>query len=187
LASVIRAPVQGRRPAEASAAVAPVLERGDGKYAPLEVIPALLAGAVATRALGDSRHASDLVLRAVELAEPDRLIRVFLDEGREVRALLTTAVPPFGTSARMRSVLLQRFDEIGAVRPHRTWQPVEQLTERELDVLRYLPSLMGNREIADDLYVSVNTVKAHLKSLYRKLEVTTRREAVARARQLGLI
>jgi LuxR family maltose regulon positive regulatory protein len=66
-------------------------------------------------------------------------------------------------------------------------QDGEELTERELDVLRYLPTMLRNQDIAVQMYVSVNTVKAHLRSLYRKLGVTQRREAVDRARELGLL
>ena len=64
---------------------------------------------------------------------------------------------------------------------------LEPLSERERDVLRLLPTLLPNTEIAGELFVSVNTVKTHVKSIYRKLEVSSRREAVARARQLRLI
>ena len=63
----------------------------------------------------------------------------------------------------------------------------EHLTDRELSVLRYLPSMMTNEEIAAELFVSVNTVKAHLKRIYRKLGVVSRREAVRRAHDLGMI
>ena len=54
----------------------------------------------------------------------------------------------------------------------------EPLSERELTVLRYLPTLLSSSEIAGELFVTVNTVKSHLKSIYRKLEVSSRREAV---------
>jgi LuxR family transcriptional regulator, maltose regulon positive regulatory protein len=54
-------------------------------------------------------------------------------------------------------------------------------------ILRVLPTMMTNTEIASELYVSVNTVKAHLKHIYRKLGVDTRRQAVHRARELGLL
>ena len=65
-------------------------------------------------------------------------------------------------------------------------QPVS-LTDRELSVLQYLPSMMTYPEIADQLFVSVNTVKSHLRHLYAKLEVINRRQAVIRARELGLL
>jgi len=61
------------------------------------------------------------------------------------------------------------------------------LTDRELSVLQYLPSMMTYPEIAAQLFVSVNTVKSHLRHLYAKLEVVNRRQAVLRARELGLL
>jgi LuxR family maltose regulon positive regulatory protein len=64
---------------------------------------------------------------------------------------------------------------------------VEPLTERELAVLQLLPSMQSNLEIAEEMFVSVNTVKVHLKTLYRKLDVPNRRSAVRRSRTLGLL
>lgn len=61
------------------------------------------------------------------------------------------------------------------------------LTERELAVLRYLPTMYKAAEIAADLFVSVNTVKTHQQSIYRKLGVSTRRAAVERARERNLL
>jgi LuxR family transcriptional regulator, maltose regulon positive regulatory protein len=63
----------------------------------------------------------------------------------------------------------------------------ERLTEQELIVLRMLPTMMSNAEIAEAMDRSVNTVKSHLKSLYRKLDVDRRRDAVERARALELL
>jgi LuxR family maltose regulon positive regulatory protein len=63
----------------------------------------------------------------------------------------------------------------------------EKLTERELAVLHYLPSQLSQREIASELYVSLNTVKTHCKAIYRKLGVDGRKAAVHAARQLGLL
>jgi len=64
---------------------------------------------------------------------------------------------------------------------------VEPLTSRERAVLEYLPTMMTNTEIARQLLVSVNTVKTHLKAVYRKLGVARRREAVLRAKQLEIL
>ncbi|MET8832926.1 LuxR C-terminal-related transcriptional regulator, partial [Micromonospora sp. NPDC004540] len=63
----------------------------------------------------------------------------------------------------------------------------EPLTERELTILRYLQSILSNVEIASELSLSVNTVKTHVRNIYRKLDATRRREAVRRARELRLI
>jgi LuxR family maltose regulon positive regulatory protein len=64
---------------------------------------------------------------------------------------------------------------------------VESLTDRETAVLRFLPTLMSNAQIADGMNLSVNTVKSHLKAVYRKLGVDGRREAVLRGRELELL
>jgi LuxR family transcriptional regulator, maltose regulon positive regulatory protein len=64
---------------------------------------------------------------------------------------------------------------------------IEPLSPRERAVLRYLPTMMSNQEIASELFVSVNTVKTHLKAIYRKLDVQDRREAVRRARTMNLL
>jgi LuxR family maltose regulon positive regulatory protein len=68
-----------------------------------------------------------------------------------------------------------------------TTGPIEQLTTRELAVLRMLPLRMSNREMAAQLYISVNTLKTHIRAIYRKLEVPHRSAAVARARALQLV
>jgi LuxR family maltose regulon positive regulatory protein len=74
--------------------------------------------------------------------------------------------------------------EPGAEPPART---LDVLSERERDVLRYLPTVLTAGEIAGNLNISINTVKAHMRSIYRKLGAARRREAVVRARQLGLL
>jgi LuxR family maltose regulon positive regulatory protein len=122
---------------------------------------------------------------AIDLAEPENMIRPFLDAGPALRGLL----------ARHRNVIARHHDFTRqATAP--TGVPAqdaatglvgEHLTERELIVLRYLPTMLKAGEIAKDLYVSVNTVKSHLRAIYRKLDVTTRRDAVERARDRNMI
>jgi LuxR family transcriptional regulator, maltose regulon positive regulatory protein len=137
-------------------------------------------------ALRRSTRSVDAFARAVALAEPQNMRRPFLSAGSQVMAPLLERyqwlVPrqsPF-VAALLTGLAVER-----------TMSPVistaQGLTERELEVLRYLPTMFKNQEIAADMYVSVNTVKAHLRSLYRKLGVTQRREAVERARELGLL
>jgi LuxR family transcriptional regulator, maltose regulon positive regulatory protein len=74
-----------------------------------------------------------------------------------------------------------------ARRAHGKELPGDELSERELTVLRLLPTRLSQREIGESLYVSVNTVKTHTKSIFRKLGVSTREDAVAKARELGLV
>ena len=64
---------------------------------------------------------------------------------------------------------------------------VEPLTDREREVLRHVSGMLNTAEVASEMYISINTVKTHLKSIYRKLAVTHRSEAVRRAQQLELI
>ena len=64
---------------------------------------------------------------------------------------------------------------------------LEPLSDRERAILRYLPTTLSNREIASELFVTTNTVKTHLRSIYRKLDVARRRDAVDRARDLRLL
>ena len=61
------------------------------------------------------------------------------------------------------------------------------MTEREKTVLRYLATMLSNAEIAEEMFLSPNTVKVHLRHVYRKLDVTSRRAAVRRARELRLL
>jgi LuxR family maltose regulon positive regulatory protein len=78
-------------------------------------------------------------------------------------------------------------DLFDSVKPLQQPAFIEPLTEQERTVLGFLPTLMSNREIAAALHLSVNTVKTHVKALYRKLAVDSRRNAVVRARQLELL
>ena len=66
-------------------------------------------------------------------------------------------------------------------------QLLEPLSEREIAVLRFLPTMLSNQEIASELFISVNTLKTHLKQIYRKLDVTSRRDAIGHARALRLL
>ena len=124
------------------------------------------------------------VMAAAGLAAPEHLVRVFLDEGPAVTRLARAAAESLGTeSGTALSVAL------GSPPPSRAAprQPAVILTDRELLVLRFLPSHLTNAEIASECFMSVNTVKAHLKNVYAKLGVSTRAQTVERARLLGLL
>jgi len=124
------------------------------------------------------------VTAAVELAAPERLVRVFLEEGPAVARLARTAAESLGTEAGTSlSVALGSLP-----RSHGTSrQPTVILTDRELAVLRFMPSHYSNAEIASECLMSVNTVKSHLKRIHAKLGVSSRAETVERARLLGLL
>ena len=124
------------------------------------------------------------MMAAAGLAAPEHLVRVFLEEGQAVARLARAAAESLGTeSGTALSVAL------GSPPPSRAAprQPTVILTDRELLVLRFLPSHLTNAEIARECLMSVNTVKAHLKNIYAKLGVSSRAETVERARLLGLL
>ncbi len=168
-------------------AARPVLE-GSADGVTLQIkVGALLVAAVADRRLGLTETAAEMLEQALALAEPDDASRVFLDAGQPVRSAITVLIPPTSRSAGFACRILERFD---TQLPHAGGAPEQaevMLTESELAVLRFLPSHLTNQEIAEALFLSINTVKTHLRSAYRKLGVTSRRAAIARGRRLDLL
>jgi LuxR family transcriptional regulator, maltose regulon positive regulatory protein len=146
---------------------------------------ALVIAAIAERRIGHTEHATDRLTVALGLAEPQRMSRPFLNGGGAARSALTVLIRPVSQGAAFAARILQRFDTAPAHGQQAA--AAIPLTSSELAVLRFLPSHMTNQEIAEALYLSINTVKTHLRSVYRKLNVTTRREAIARGGKLGLL
>jgi LuxR family maltose regulon positive regulatory protein len=127
--------------------------------------------------------------RALTLAEPEGYIRLFLDEGAPMVALLHQASTR-GVASGYVSALLEAAGEPMTVEhrlsPSHTDPLVEPLTEREREVLQLLADGASNREIADHLVLSVNTVKKHVLNICGKLGVQSRTQAIAKARSLNL-
>ncbi|HEV7935365.1 MAG TPA: LuxR C-terminal-related transcriptional regulator [Actinomadura sp.] len=143
--------------------------------------------ALAVHSAGDARRASGLLERVLELAEPEGVKRVFTQGGQEGRDLLAehldTGTAFWSTVSELLRGTDDRPPEAGPDH-HAAGRP---LTDRELTVLRYLQSMLSNVEIASELSLSVNTVKTHVRNIYRKLDADRRREAVRRARELQLL
>ncbi len=119
------------------------------------------------------------VTRAVEQAVEAGILQTVASEGADILELLER------TALRVPSQWLERLRRaVGSANPQvRPPSLIDPLTERERDVLRFLPSRLTIREIADELFVSVNTLKFHLKVIYRKLGVNSRAEAAEVARR----
>ncbi|MEW2471048.1 LuxR C-terminal-related transcriptional regulator [Streptomyces sp. NPDC046994] len=161
------------------------LPTGNGE-GPAITVRALLARAQAADAAGDGREAERLVARALSVARPERLRRPFLEAGPWLRRLARRRPDLVQGHAWLPASLVGHVPAADA--PDPSLEPVtEPLSEREHEVLERLAQMMSTEEIAADLYLSVNTVKTHLKSLYRKLAATRRGEAVRRARDLHLL
>jgi LuxR family maltose regulon positive regulatory protein len=129
--------------------------------------------------------------RALTLAEPEGYVRIFVSEGEPMAKLLAETADQ-GIAPHYIRKLLAAFD---AREPQPVLsqtvvaeQPlVEPLSERELEVLQLVAEGLTNRQIAERLFLALSTVKGHNRVIYGKLNVSRRTEAVARARELGLL
>ncbi|MFC9841567.1 LuxR C-terminal-related transcriptional regulator [Rhodococcus sp. NPDC127530] len=139
-----------------------------------------------------SPQAVDQITKAIELAAPEQYVQPFLQFGSPVNALLRR-VRRAGTRHREFVDLVQsKFVEIAPILHVGTVDTaggalVEPLTKREMQVLRAIEEPASLPELSARLFVSVNTLKAHLRSIYRKMNVNGRRTAVVKARALGLL
>ena len=157
--------------------------------------------ALALAAAGEEAVAVDALAGALTLACPQGYVRVFADEGPPMAVLLGRLVAaqktgqaaartvPLGYLARVLQAFGGKDDVQGAGRAIAAAVPglVEQLTARELEILALLAAGTPNPRIAEQLVVSLDTVKKHVSHLLGKLGAANRTEAVTRARQLGLI
>lgn len=171
--------------AGARAALEPWVDDAASAYGPTRAELWVLA-ALAYDADADHDAASLFLERALAEAEPHGLRRPFMELGANVELLLRRQVRRGTAHRSLADELLREFARAQANERPRSMLP-ESLSAREAAVLRFLPTMMSNGEIASELFVSVNTVKTHLKSIYRKLDVPDRREAVRRARELELL
>jgi LuxR family transcriptional regulator, maltose regulon positive regulatory protein len=153
----------------------------------LPLVQALAVAAAASEADGDRVLAARLAERALELAEPDGLRLAIADAAPAIERVLSHLLR-YGTAHRSLIGEVLELVESGATDLGCPPSPLrEELSARELAVLRYLPTMLTSQEIAGELFVSLNTVKSHLKNIYRKLDADGRRQAVRRARELGLV
>ena len=157
--------------------------------------------ALALLAQGRRPAAVESLVRAIEQApELDGFVRLFLDEGEPMRGLLGDAARSVGAGGHARRLFTLAASEEGDAhsldRPSVDQPSVDRpsglpssdaLTDRELQVLRLLDSELSGPEIARALFVSHNTLRTHTKHIFTKLDVSSRRAAVVRARERGLL
>ncbi len=156
----------------------------DPAAGPAQAVRASLVRAQAAVARGAEGAARRLVDHALALARPEALRRPFLEAGPWLRALLSAGPDPGAAGDWLTPSVSDgpAARDAGPPQP-----PAEPLSAREREVLQRAAQFLSTEEIADELCVSVNTVKTHLKSIYRKLSAGRRGEAVRRARQLRLL
>jgi len=176
---------------EALSALEAVLGPAEAAGALLRVAEIRALQALAWQALGDPRAALASLERALALAEPEGRIRLFLDEGPPMARLLYRAAEA-GIMPAYAGKLLAAFPHGAALRSPDLGSPpasplVEPLTAREREILGLIAEGLSNKEIAQKLVLTAGTVKAHAHSIYGKLGVRGRTQAVARARELDLL
>ncbi|MCB0194159.1 MAG: tetratricopeptide repeat protein [Anaerolineae bacterium] len=162
------------------------------------VIEILTQQALAHQAHGDLPAALAALERALMLAEPEEYVRLFVDEGDLLAELLTKMKNKQGKLKAYIQKLLTAFGLPQDVQPAAPPGPdkplapqpqplIEPLSERELEVLYLIAHGLSNREISERLVLALSTVKGHNRVIFGKLQVQRRTEAVARARELGLL
>ena len=180
------------------------LAEAEGRNGSLIEIRALKA--IALLGLENIRQATAEVESALALAEPEGYVRTFIDEGQPMLKLLSRVAKDASSphAKYAHRLLTECREDKGSARinlqhnvsPEDRIMPlpdasnaslIEPLSVRELEVLQLLALGRTNQEIANQLIVATGTVKAHAANIYRKLDVANRTEAVARARQLGIL
>jgi len=191
------------QPAQALKLLASLVPIAQWRGRPWMLIEIHVLQALAHHARGDADQAIRALERALSLAQPEGYVRIFADEGEPMAELLREAARR-GIAQDYVSNLLAAFErprpQVPAPTPPSNLKPetlkpetlhpetlIEPLTERELDVLRLLNTHLSSTEIADHLYISANTARYHIKSIYGKLNVHRRSDAVQRAIELGLL
>lgn len=150
---------------------------------PRESVERLVLGGWLAAVEGDPTLSTRLLSEALSAAEPHDLVAVFPRIGPEA-VRLVAELP--GVPSPFRATVIRCAHEMRQPRAASP-QLAEQLTDRELEILAYLPSRMTNTELAARCFVSVNTIKTHTAHIYRKLDVANRNGAVAKAQELGFL
>jgi len=169
------------------------------------VIEILLTQALVHQAQGNHPQVLSALERALTLAEPEGYLRIFVDEGEAMRSLISEFRLPIATRAHPLLGYVDRildfFPQPREVTPQskianqkhlhlaqvQVTNMIEPLTDRELDILRLISEGHSNAVIGQRLYLALSTVKGHNLRIFNKMQVQNRTEAVARARELGLI
>lgn len=152
----------------------------------IRTMETLILQALAWQAWGDGERALTCLKQALEIPRQGDYIRLFVDEGQPMAELLRQAV---SKNIYLNDVnrLLAAFGSVEANSLVPVQPLIEPLSDRELEVLQNLATGMSNQAIADQLFVSIAAVKWHARNIYGKLEVSNRTQAVARARELGIL
>ena len=174
-------------PSAALAVLEPYRQQAEAKAWQDERLKTLALQAVALRLSGQKVPALAALTEALTLAEPGGFLRLFLDEGEIMQLLIADFRASIGKSSHnllaYAEKLLTTFESQSLNHP--IAKSPNLLSPRELEILRLIADGLTNEQIANRLYLSLYTVKAHVRNIFAKLEAATRTQAVARARELG--
>ena len=190
-ADLARALIALERVSEALSLIEPLLKgaRSSGRLG--DEICYLILNALAHHALGDDATALVSLNEALTLAKPQGYLRIFIDEGVPMAEMLQIAMTQNVEPDYAEKLLALFPDEIREsvhIRDVTISQPlVEPLSDRELEVLQLMTEGYKYKEIAEQLVISVNTVRHHTRNVYSKLNVNNRAQAIARANELNLL
>jgi len=178
-------------PFEALALVEPQRQQAEDKRLPQRLLLVKAVQAMVLFAQAEKDRAMQVLTEALAMAEPEGHIRIFLDEGAPMARLLSAAAAQ-GIRPGYVNKLLAAFEaEPKGVQPviaiPGASSLVELLSPRELEVLGLIAQGLSNQEIGKRLFLALDTVKGHNRRIFEKLQVQRRTEAIARARELGLI
>jgi LuxR family maltose regulon positive regulatory protein len=156
-----------------------------------ERLKALVLQAIAYHAHGERDKALQHLGEALRLAEPHGFIRTFVDEGQPMAHLLSEAaqqgIMPDYVSKLLAAFEAEKQKDVNQSNLSAAQPLIEPLSSRELEVLRLIAEGLSNDEIGKRLFLALDTVKGHNRRIYDKLQVQRRTEAIARARELGLL
>jgi LuxR family maltose regulon positive regulatory protein len=176
---------------QARALIEPALEQAQVSGLMLNATHFLILDALARYAQKDTTAAIHILKRALALAEPENYVRSFFDLGKPMQELLSLSVERQALDEphlrAYASELLSHFGTDAPINSSQLDALIEPLTERELEVLRLIAQGLSNNEISERLFLALSTVKGHTQIIFEKLDVQRRTEAVARARELGLL
>jgi LuxR family maltose regulon positive regulatory protein len=178
--------------AQAEELLSPMLAVAEAQGRRGQAIGILVLLALVHQAAGETEQALALLEPALAQAEPEGYVRTFVDGGPPLAELLR-ALAARGKGTTYATRLLAAFPGADAgLSPPARYAPreqplVEPLSDRELEVLRLVAAGLTNREVGETLFIEVSTVKSHTNSIYGKLGVKNRTQAVARAQELGLV
>jgi LuxR family maltose regulon positive regulatory protein len=154
-----------------------------------ELLKTMVLLAIALLSCGEKEKAVQVLGDALTMAEPGGFIRTFVDEGPLMAQLLSEAAAR-GVMQNYVGKLLAAFEAV-ARRSENEQSPaqnlIDPLSQRELEVLRLIAQGLSNQEICERLFLALDTVKGHNRRIFDKLQVQRRTEAIARARELGLL